>query len=282
MNAEATVVLITGCSTGLGRELALTALAKGLRVIATARRPETLEALKEKGAKTLQLDVTASPDKLNAFATEAISVFGQVDTLINNAGFLQGGAVEENTPEENLAQFDTNFFGVVNVTSAFLPHFRERRQGTIVNISSQASGLCAPGAGIYCASKAAVEAISDTWARELAGFSIRAISIQLGAFRTSVAESGNLKIAARRIESDVYRGAHDWVVGFNARAGKERGDTRIAAERLVDLVACDPKRALPMRLALGDDAYETMTSFHTKQLEDLEAWKAVTTGTDVV
>jgi NAD(P)-dependent dehydrogenase (short-subunit alcohol dehydrogenase family) len=105
--------------------------------------------------------------------------------LINNAGFLQGGAIEENTPEENLAQFNTNFFGVINVTNAFLPHFRTRKQGTIVNISSQGSTLCVPGSGIYCASKAALDAISDTWARELASLNIRCISIQVRTGRNS-------------------------------------------------------------------------------------------------
>lgn len=106
-------------------------------------------------------------------------ISGQVDYLINNAGFLQGGAIEENTPEENLAQFNTNFFGVINVTNAFLPHFRARKQGTIVNISSQGALLCIPGAGIYCASKAALDATSETWANELADFNIRCVSIQV-------------------------------------------------------------------------------------------------------
>ncbi|KAJ7445253.1 putative short-chain oxidoreductase [Mycena latifolia] len=280
MTSDAAVILITGCSTGFGRELALAALSQGMRVIATARRPGTLMALEEKGAKALKLDVASSPEELKAFASEALSIFGQVDYLINNAGFLQGGAIEENTAEENLAQFNTNFFGVINVTNAFLPHFRERNQGTIVNISSQGAALCIPGAGIYCASKAALDAISDTWARELAYFNIRCMSIQAGSFRTSVAESGNLKIAADKI--DGYQAAHDWVVGLNMSAGKERGDTKIAAAKIVELIAADPERALPMRLALGEDAYANVKGFLMKQLEDLETWKAVSTGTDAV
>ncbi|KAJ7435258.1 putative short-chain oxidoreductase [Mycena latifolia] len=280
MSSDAAVVLITGCSTGFGRELALAALSQGLRVIATARRPETLVALEEKGAKALKLDVASSPEELKAFASEVLSIFGQVDYLINNAGFLQGGAIEENTAEENLAQFNTNFFGVINVTNAFLPHFRERKQGTIVNISSQGAALCIPGAGIYCASKAALDAISNTWARELADFNIRCMSIQAGSFRTSVAESGNLKIAADKI--DGYQAAHDWVAEFNMSAGKERGDTKIAAVKIIELIAADPKRALPMRLALGEDAYDNVKGLVMKQLEDLETWKAVSTGTDVV
>ncbi|KAJ7111301.1 putative short-chain oxidoreductase [Mycena epipterygia] len=279
MSTKPAVILITGCSTGFGRELALAALSAGLRVIATARRLETLGGLEEKGAKTLKLDVTSSTNELKAFATEAISLFGQVDYLINNAGFLQGGAIEENTPEENLAQFNTNFFGVINVTNAFLPHFRARKHGTIVNISSQGAFLCIPGAGIYCASKAALDTISETWANELADFNIRCVSIQAGAFRTSVAESSNLKIAATKI--DTYQGSHDWVAGFNQTAGKERGDTKIAAAKIIELISVDPGRALPKRLALGEDSFESAKASYAKRLEDLETWKSVSVGTDV-
>ncbi|KAJ7613652.1 dehydrogenase [Mycena polygramma] len=281
-NEEAAVVLITGCSTGFGRELAKAALSANLRVIATARRPETLDSLKDQGAKTLKLDVTAPSDELKQFAAEALSLFGQVDYLINNAGFLQGGAIEENTHEENLAQFNTNFFGVINVTNAFLPHMRQRKRGTIVNVSSQGQWLCLAGAGIYCASKAAVDAVSATWASELKGFEIRCVSIQLGAFRTSVAESGSLKVAKARIDDSGYDGAHDWVVGFNQRAGKEQGDPALAAAKIIALISDPARTTLPVRLALGDDAYEYGKAFHEKELEELEKWKEVTTGTDVV
>ncbi|KAK7018229.1 hypothetical protein R3P38DRAFT_1295897 [Favolaschia claudopus] len=185
MANDSDVVLITGCSTGFGKELAEAALCSGLRVIATARRPETMTSLSEKGAKTMRLDVTASTEVLRQFASDTIAIFGRVDYLINNAGFLQGGAVEENSHEENLAQLNTNFFGVINLTNAFLPDWRARKSGstTIVNISSQGSMICVPGAGIYCAGKAALDAISDTWARELASFDIRCVSIQPGSFR---------------------------------------------------------------------------------------------------
>jgi NAD(P)-dependent dehydrogenase (short-subunit alcohol dehydrogenase family) len=110
---------------------------------------------------------------------------GHIDYLINNAGFVQGGAVEENSQEEVLAQFNTNFFAVINITNLFLPHFRQRKQGTIVNISSQGAVMFPHGFGIYCASKAAVDAISETWAQELADFNIRCVSIQVGLARVS-------------------------------------------------------------------------------------------------
>jgi NAD(P)-dependent dehydrogenase (short-subunit alcohol dehydrogenase family) len=210
---------------------------------------------------------------------------------------LQGGAIEENNPEENLAQFNTNVFGVINVTNAFLPHWRARKQGTIVNVSSQGAMMCIPGAGIYCASKAALDALSFTWARELASFNIRCVSVQvflflsawlaayillqLGSFRTSVAESGNLKIAAANI--DGYQVSHDWVADFNKSAGKERGDPAVAAAKIIELVSVEPEGVpLPMRLVLGEDSYENAKAFYEKQLRDLETWKDVSTGTDVV
>ncbi|KAJ7336806.1 putative short-chain oxidoreductase [Mycena albidolilacea] len=280
MSDKSAVILITGCSTGFGRALAEAALIAGLRVIATARRPETLVSLQEKGAKALKLDVTASPTELNEFAASAISLFGKVDCLINNAGFLQGGALEEATAEEHLAQFNTNVFGVINVTNAFLPHWRARKQGTIVNISSMGAMLFIPGAGIYCASKAALDAVSETWARELAPFNIRSVSIQPGSFRTAVAESGNMKTAGVQIEG--YDAPHAWVDTFNQTAGKERGDTEIAAAKIIELVSVDPSRALPGRLTIGEDAYVTGKTFYERGLKDLEEWKAFSTGTDAV
>ncbi|KAJ7784931.1 hypothetical protein DFH07DRAFT_975294 [Mycena maculata] len=193
------VVRITGCSTGFGREFALAALSAGLRVIATARRPETLASLEEVVAKVLKLDVTSHTEEFKRANRRS------------HQQCLQGGAVEENSPED-LAQFNTT--------------------------GSQGATLCIAGAGIYCASKAALDAISDTWARDLAPFNIRCISIQPGAFRTAVAQSSNLKIAVAKI--DGYQGAHDWVDSFRREGGKERGHTKIAAAKMIELIFGDP------------------------------------------
>ncbi|EEB99759.1 hypothetical protein MPER_00483, partial [Moniliophthora perniciosa FA553] len=114
------VILITGCSTGFVRSLALEALSRGMRVIPTARRVESIQDLGEKGSvaivKALALDVTAPRDILRNFAAEAIAAFGQIDILVNNAGYLLAGAVEEDSEEQMRSQFDTNFFGLVNLT----------------------------------------------------------------------------------------------------------------------------------------------------------------------
>ncbi|KAJ7342445.1 hypothetical protein DFH08DRAFT_703742, partial [Mycena albidolilacea] len=157
----------------------------GFRVIATARRLETLGDLEHRGARVLSLDVTSSAPDLATFAEKAIAVYGQVDYLVNNAGFAQSGAIEEVSPEEALAQFNTNVLDLVSTTNVFLPHFRSRRTGTLVNFSSEATCTAIPGIGIHTATKAAVEAISDTWAHELAEYGIRLISIQVDSLSSS-------------------------------------------------------------------------------------------------
>ncbi|KAK7434580.1 hypothetical protein VKT23_018891 [Stygiomarasmius scandens] len=275
MSNNSPVILITGCSSGFGRSLALYALSLDLRVIATARRISTLDELRDKGAKVFMLDVTASRDVLKEFAKEAIAAYGQVDILINNAGYLLAGAIEENTHEEVYNQFNTNFFSVINVTCAFLPHLRERRTGTIVNISSQGSVLAVNGAGIYSASKAALETITETWSKELAPFNIRAVALVLGAFRTSVAGSNTIKPQG---EIDGYDEAHEFIKLFQERAGQELGDVEKAAKKLIDLVASDPSKTLPPRLALGEDVMHFYPKILQGRLNDLEEWKDFAMG----
>ncbi|KAJ6462583.1 putative oxidoreductase,short chain dehydrogenase [Mycena sanguinolenta] len=269
------VVLITGCSSGFGRELSLVALSRGFRVIATARRVETLVAVKEKGAEILSLDVAAPPSAISAFAATAWGIYGQIDFLINNAGYIQGGAIEENTPEEIMAQFNTNVFGLLNTTNALLPFFRQRRAGMIVNISSQGGCLNIVGAGPYCASKATVDSLSDTWARELADFNVKCISIQPGIFRTTVVAS--MQRGSHRIPE--YTAANKLIVEYNAAAGTERGDPAKAAVRILDFITAEGLD-LPLRLPLGDDAYESLKALYLERLADMEKFRTWSIGTN--
>ncbi|KAJ3767621.1 NAD(P)-binding protein [Lentinula raphanica] len=278
MASDPQVILITGCSTGLGRCIAEEALAKGLRVIATARRLSAIEDLRDKGARIFTLDVNDKPTALKNFAAEAINAFGQVDILVNNAGWLLGGAVEENTPEEVQSQFATNFFSVINVTDAFLPHFRSRRTGTIVNISSQGSYLAGTGAGIYCTTKAALDCLTEVWAKELEPFNIRAVSIILGAFRTSVASS-NTKASTNIIEG--YDAAHKFHEDFRKRSGQEIGDPVKAAKRILDLVTMKTEKPLPSRFAVGEDAIQLSKKHLKQRLSELEEWSSFGQGTNV-
>ncbi|KAJ7356393.1 hypothetical protein DFH08DRAFT_1075605 [Mycena albidolilacea] len=276
MTQNTSVFLITGCSSGLGREIVIAALASGFRVIATARKVDTLTGLEEKGAKVLPLDVTSTPEALKEFAAKAIAIYGQIDYLVNNAGFAQGGAIEEHSPKEITDQFNTNFFGLVNTTDAFLPHFRARKAGTLVNISSVASIGGQPGAGIYAASKAAVDAVSDTWAQELAEYGIRSISVQPGNFRTEVLNPTNGRFASNVV--DGYALAHG-VVSFLSMhlAGKEPGDPVKGAKNIITVVTKEGQ--LPVRLALGDDAHPKLEKFYHERLGELEATRELSTGT---
>ncbi|KAF7316281.1 Short-chain dehydrogenase/reductase family protein [Mycena indigotica] len=271
------VFLITGCSSGFGYEMAKAALRRGFKVIATARRIETLKPLEELGAIALPLDVAAPPATLVSFAKQAWEVYGQVDYLVNNAGYVQGGAIEENTPEETLSQFNTNVFGVLNLTNAFLPYMRERRSGTIVNISSQGGSLNLVGAGIYCASKAAIDSFSDTWSRELAEFNVKCISIQPGAFRTPVSNSSNFRRGSNVIAT--YAAATEGIVGFNSGTGKERGDPAKGALRIVDFVT-QAKGKLPLRWALGEDSFVNLRKVHESRIVEMDEFKEWSVGTD--
>ncbi|KAF5372641.1 hypothetical protein D9758_005280 [Tetrapyrgos nigripes] len=272
--ATSPVILITGCSSGLGRSIATEALSRGLRVVATARRLEAISDLKEQGAKALALDITATQADLEQFAAKAIALFGQVDILVNNAGYYQFGAIEENSPEQIQAQFATNFFGLVNLTNTFLPHFRERKTGFIANIGSQSSYAAFPGAGIYGASKAAVDYVSQVWAKELKEFNIRTVSIGPGMFRTSAAT--NMIFQSK--ELSCYGGLHKQRDMYVAYGGNEPGDPKKAAAKILDLVTSD--KDVPGRLPIGDDAVALLAQTMQAETKELEAWSEFGKGTN--
>ncbi|KAJ6479547.1 hypothetical protein C8R47DRAFT_609127 [Mycena vitilis] len=269
------VFLITGCSSGLGKELALAALRNGFRVVATARRLESIASLEASGAKPLALDVTWSVQELAAMAAKAISIFGQVDYLVNNAGYAQGGAIEEVSPEEALAQFSTNFFGLINTTNAFLPHFRARCTGTIVNISSEIVVTGVPGAGLYAASKAAVDAISDTWSSELAEYGIRSVAVQPSGFRTEFFQQASSRNPATAIEG--YKAAHG-TMKFLTSEFSPPGDPVKGAQNVILLVT---KPRIPLRFPVGDDSFANFKAFYQKRLEEMEETRELSTGTNL-
>jgi NAD(P)-dependent dehydrogenase (short-subunit alcohol dehydrogenase family) len=218
---------------------------------------------------------------------------------VNNAGFVSAGAIEEFSRADALRQFNTNFFGLISTTNAFLPHFRQRKSGTIVNIGSHGSIAPVPGGGLYCASKAAVDALSDTWTRELAEYNIRSISVQVGlpaqpyveyllkvkhtgiqpgAFRTDVFESTNLVYATKVIEG--YALAHGVIDAISKQlGGPQAGDPARAAANIVAFVTDPTHKQLPSRFVIGDDAFAASKVFYTQQLTDIEAAKAWSTGT---
>jgi NADP-dependent 3-hydroxy acid dehydrogenase YdfG len=181
-------VLITGCSTGIGRATAEHLAAQSYTVYATARRPESIDDLKAKGCLTLPLDVT-DESSMQAAVKTVEEAEGAVGALVNNAGYSQSGAIETIPLDSIRAQFETNVFGLIRMCQLVLPGMRRRRHGRIVNLSSMGGKLVFPGGGIYHATKHAVEAISDALRFEVQGFGVDVVVIEPGLIKTEFAHA---------------------------------------------------------------------------------------------
>jgi len=199
MARTSTVVLITGCSTGIGRATAERLAKKGWNVYATARRLESIEDLMQKGCKTLALDVTDEAS-MRAAVDQVVAEEGAVGALVNNAGYSQSGALESVPMDQLRRQFETNVFGLLRMCQLVLPGMREQRDGRIVNVSSMGGRLTFPGGGAYHATKYAVEALSDVLRFEVSGFGIHVVLIEPGLIRTQFGEAAVSSIG--EIEQD--------------------------------------------------------------------------------
>src|SRR5438132_4433010 len=182
------VVLITGCSTGIGRATAERLAGHGHTVYATARRPESIADLEEKGCRTLALDVTDEGSMHTAVAAVE-EAEGAVGALVNNAGYSQSGAIEDVPMEQVRKQFETNVFGLIRMCQLVLPGMRRQGDGPIVNVRSRGGRLVFPGGGIYHATKHAVEALSDALRFEVKGFGIGVSIIEPGLIKTQFGET---------------------------------------------------------------------------------------------
>jgi NAD(P)-dependent dehydrogenase (short-subunit alcohol dehydrogenase family) len=262
--------LITGCSAGFGRALADAALARGDRVMATARRPGTIGT----ATATARLDVT-DEQQVKEVVDRTVREFGRLDVVVNNAGHGSVGAVEELTMPELRALMEVMFFGAVAVTKAALPYLREQGGGTIVQISSMGGQVTMPGFGAYCAAKFALEGISEALAAEVAPFGVRVLIVEPGAFRT--------EFGGARMHRSTPIEAYDVSTGGTRAAvdgmdGSQPGDPAKAAAAILSAVD-DP--APPLRLALGNDAVDAIAA-HLDQLgADLRGWEKVSRGTDL-
>jgi NAD(P)-dependent dehydrogenase (short-subunit alcohol dehydrogenase family) len=208
-------VLITGCSSGIGRASALRLVRSGWTVYATARRPETIADLGETGARTLALDVTDEGSMRVAVETVE-QEHGAVGVLINNAGYSQSGAIETVPLEAVRRQFETNVFGLVQLTQLVLGKMRAQRFGKIVNVGSMGGRLTFPGGGYYHATKYALEAISDALRFEVGGFGIDVILLEPGLITTEFGEAATASIAAANGSQDDPAGPY---AAFNAALG---------------------------------------------------------------
>jgi NAD(P)-dependent dehydrogenase (short-subunit alcohol dehydrogenase family) len=269
------VWLITGSSTGFGRSIAEAALRAGDRVVATARRPETLTDLVASAhgrAVALPLDVTDQAQIDEAIAG-ARAQFGRVDVLVNNAGYGSVGAVEELVDSEFRALVETMFFGALALTRAALPVMRAQGGGAIVQMSSMGGQVAPPGFGAYCAAKFALEAISESLSAEVAPFGIRVLIVEPGAFRTSFGAGAMHRSCDSGVYGETVGPTRDAV---DAMDGNQPGDPAKAAAAV--LAALDSDSA-PLRLALGADAVDAIGAALDRRRSDLHDWAAVSRDT---
>ena len=271
------VWFITGSSTGFGRVLAEILLKRGERVALTARNPDQIQDLvagyKDTGL-ALALDVTQS-QQIAAAVAEAEKFFGRIDVLVNNAGYGYLASVEEGEEAEVRAMFDTNFFGLIAVTQAVLPGMRARHTGHILNISSIGGLVANPSTGYYSATKFAVEAISESLAKEVEPLGIRVTAIEPGPFRTDWA-GRSLKVAKGSI-TDYVDTAGVRSRQINERSGKQPGDPVRAAEAMITIVEADQP---PRNLFLGKIAFDMAREKLTYLSKSIDQWQALSVGAD--
>jgi len=271
------VWFITGTSTGFGREMAEQLLSSGEIVVATARKVEQIADLAAKYPETalaLPLDVTDAVAVDFAVAA-AISKFERVDVLVNNAGYGICGGIEETTEAEFMPVFETNVFGLIRLTRAFLPHFRKQRSGSIVNLSSIAGLIGGAGWGYYNASKFAVNGFSEALAAEMAPLGVHVTIVEPGPFRTDFL--GRSGVEAANSISD-----YDATVGktreyFHDQSGKQLDDPVKAVKAIIAAVKSPEP---PRHLLLGSVAFNRMTARLELWQQDMAAGRETAFGAD--
>ncbi|NDG85858.1 MAG: SDR family NAD(P)-dependent oxidoreductase [Proteobacteria bacterium] len=278
MKSSTKTWFITGCSTGFGRILAELLLERGDRVIATARKIESLAPLAEK-AKTdgqleiFELDVTDFP-AVHRVAEAAISKTGRIDVLVNNAGYGYVGALEEVSIEDVRKVYETNVFGLMEVTRAILPQFRKQRSGHIINLSSVAGMVGTPGASIYNSTKFAVEGLSEALAGELSHFGIKVTLIEPGAFRTDFANR-SLHVAPYKPE---YAEALAVTRKYYETIGGQQPGNPVEAAKAMIAVANHPNP--PLRLPMGKIALGRIRAKISQYESEIASWEKTILETD--
>jgi NAD(P)-dependent dehydrogenase (short-subunit alcohol dehydrogenase family) len=273
MAQKSRAVLITGCSSGIGHATAQRLAQHGWTVYATARKPETIEDLRQAGCRTLALDVTDEAS-MQAAVKQVEDEHGAVGVLINNAGYSQSGAIESVPLDAARRQFETNVFGLVRLTQLALPKMREQRWGKVVNLSSMGGKLVFPGGGWYHATKHAVEALSDALRFEVRGFGVDVILIEPGLITTEFGNAAAASMAEVPAAGDPYahfnatvgsvtQGAYDGPLKLLGAGPEkvakviERAITRRRAPTRVTITP-SAKLSIPMRRLTPDRAWDAM------------------------
>jgi NAD(P)-dependent dehydrogenase (short-subunit alcohol dehydrogenase family) len=277
MASDTPVWFVTGCSTGFGRELAQQVLARGWRLVATARDAARVADLAdgvEDRVLALALDM-ADAGQIAAAVTAATERFGAIDVLVNNAGYGYQASIEEGEDAEIRAQFEANVFGLFALTRAVLPGMRERKSGHVINLSSVAGFAGFPGSGYYAASKHAVEGFSDALRAEGAPIGIKVTCVEPGPFRTDWA---GRSLKQTPVAIDAYaETAGKRLAGTSEGSGSQAGDPARAATAMIALTEqADP----PRHLVLGKWGYDAVSKKLRETLAEIEAAEATSIGTD--
>jgi NAD(P)-dependent dehydrogenase (short-subunit alcohol dehydrogenase family) len=271
------VWFITGASRGFGALIARDALRRGDRVVATARHPQ--QVIDQLGDHphllAVKLDVTNEADAAQAVEA-AIARFSRIDVLVNNAGYGLLGAVEESSDSEVKAVFNTNVFGLLNVTRAVLPHMRKQRSGHVINMSSVGGYSAYQGWGVYGSTKFAVEGLTEALAAELAPLGVHATVVEPGFFRTDFLNDNSLVSTKQQIAdyAETVGVTRDFAAGANHAQPGDPQKLSTAMLKLVD--SHNP----PVRLPLGSDTVARINAKNRHVESELEAWHAVAVSTD--
>lgn len=243
-------VLISGCSSGLGLELAKQFSSAGYHVIATARNPEVLSSFKSNNIDILPLDVTDSAS-IRQCVESALGITGRIDVLINNAGVALIGPVSELDPGMLKNQFNTNFFGAVELSQAVIPHMVARKSGKIVHISSISGIVTTPFAGAYCSSKSALSSIADAMRMELKPFGIRVMDVQPGKIKSSFGNN------ARKGEAEYHRAdsMYKSIVQFIDKRAEISQENPSSVEEIASIIVEKTSlENLPARIRIGKES----------------------------
>lgn len=270
------VWFITGASKGMGLEITKAVLSNGGKVIATSRNTETLlEKIADYKGNLLpvKLDITKEHDVEEAIY-KGIEKFGQIDVVVNNAGYNLLGNIEELSDTEFRETMNVNVFALANIIRTVLPHLRRQKSGHIINTSSMMGYMGYAGNGSYNASKFAVIGLSEALAQEVAPFGIKVTILAPGTFRTNFMSEASLNVAKNKI--DAYN-LDEQVEQFTGFDGKQLGDPKKLAEILLKITEMsDP----PVHLPLGSDSYNAILQVRKNEEEEMEKWKELSLSTD--
>ncbi|UZR98556.1 SDR family NAD(P)-dependent oxidoreductase [Chondrinema litorale] len=263
------VWFITGSSRGFGRIWTEAALERGDKVVATARKFESIADLKEKYGKqvlTLEMDVT-QPNQVKSAVEAANEYFGRLDIVLNNAGYSLVGTIEEANTDEIRALYETNVLGTVSVIQAVLPLLREQGKGHILGVSSGLGHLAYPVIGYYCSSKWAFEAIHESLAIEVKPFGIDVTMIEPGAYATEFGSQDSLKFSQSLVEYDNLKSQF-----IGNLKNIEQGNPKATPEAIFKVVDAEQP---PLRLFLGKNNLPEVKEAYAQRLKTWEAWKTV-------